>query len=204
MNSNVSDPSASDEVASDQIFSDRSNSSQDKTAAQAVSGKSSNEVMGEEVLEAAENVSGGIKNDQSQAIAELESKIAELTNDLQRTRADFENFRRQTEAQKELYGKAIEEKTIKKVLPLIDDFDRAVASQPDIMAPLAKSFAKTLNTLGIDKIDTANGAEFDPELHFATSVEGDGDKEIIAETLQSGYYYNGEVIRPAFVKVTKK
>ena len=164
------------------------------------------EKIGEEVLDVAEvatNIARG-KDNPGKRIKELEAKIEELTNDLQRTRADFENFRRQTEAQKELYGKAIEEKTVKKILPLIDDFDRAVAAHPETMAPLAKTFAKTLSTLGIDKIDTAVGANFDPELHFATSVEGDGDQEVIAETLQAGYYYQGDVIRPAFVKVTKK
>ncbi len=164
------------------------------------------EKIGEEVLDVAEvatNIARG-KDNPGKRIKELEAKIEELTNDLQRTRADFENFRRQTEAQKELYGKAVEEKTVKKILPLIDDFDRAVAAQPETMAPLAKTFAKTLNTLGIDKIDTAVGAKVDPELHFATSVEGDGDQEVIAETLQAGYYYQGDVIRPAFVKVTKK
>ena len=168
--------------------------------------KSDDEIMGEEVLDVAE-VAGNIakgKDDSTTKQKELEAKIAELTNDLQRTRADFENFRRQVEAQKEQYGKAMEEKTVKKVLPLIDDFERAVAAQPEVMAPLAKSFAKTLSSLGIDKIDTTVGADFDPELHFATSVEGDGEKETIAETLQPGYYYQGEVIRPAFVKVTKK
>lgn len=164
------------------------------------------EQIGEEVLDVAEvatNIARG-KDNPGKRVKELEAKIEELTNDLQRTRADFENFRRQTEAQKELYGKAVEEKTVKKILPLIDDFDRAVAAQPETMAPLAKTFAKTLSTLGIDKIDTAIGASFDPELHFATSVEGDGDQEVIAETLQAGYYYQGDVIRPAFVKVTKK
>ena len=168
--------------------------------------KSDDEIMGEEVLDVAE-VAGNIakgRDNSTAKLKELEAKIVELTNDLQRTRADFENFRRQAEAQKEQYGKTIEEKTVRKILPLIDDFERAVAAQPEVMAPLAKGFAKTLNTLGIDKIDTAAGAEFDPELHFATSVEGNGEKEIIAETLQTGYYYQGEVIRPAFVKVTKK
>ena len=91
------------------------------------------EKIGEEVLDVAEvatNIARG-KDNPGKRIKELEAKIEELTNDLQRTRADFENFRRQTEAQKELYGKAIEEKTVKKILPLIDDFDRAVAAQPE-------------------------------------------------------------------------
>lgn len=137
-------------------------------------------------------------------VAELTAQITELTNDLQRTRADFENYRRQSEAQKVQAAQAVEESTIKKILPIIDDFERAVSAQPTAMAPLAKSFAKTLENLGITKIDTAAGADFNPELHFATSVEGDGDKECIAETLQPGYYYQGVVLRPAFVKVVKQ
>ena len=165
------------------------------------------EAIGEEILNAAANQAkmskGGRQKDKAK-IAELEAKIAELTSDLQRTRADFENFRRQADLQREQYGKTMEEKTIKKILPIIDDFERASVSAPEAMAPLAKGFEKTMATLGLIRMDTAIGAEFDPELHFATSVEGDGDTETIAETLQPGYYYGGEVIRPALVKVNKQ
>ena len=130
-------------------------------------------------------------------------KITELTNDLQRTRADFENYRRQVEAQKEHSIEIATEQTVKKVLPLIDDFERATKAQPEVMAPLAKNYEKTLSALGLARIESKDGASFNPELHFATSVEGEGDKELIAETLQTGYYYQGNVLRPALVKVKK-
>ena len=133
---------------------------------------------------------------------ESEQKIAELTNDLQRTRADFENFRKQVEAQKASEKRMAELATVYKILPLIDDIDRAIVSYKEL-APLEKSLEKTLKELGLARISSEKDVEFNPDLHEAVMVEGDGEKEVIAETLRSGYYYNGEVLRPAMVKVRK-
>ena len=133
-----------------------------------------------------------------------DAKIAELTNDLQRTRADFENFRRQSDLQKEHYGTVVKMTTVKKILPLLDDIDRAAQSQPEAMEPLMKNFEKTLKELGLAKIQSNIGDPFNPDLHDAVMVEGDGEEEIIAETLRTGYYYDGEVLRPAMVKVSKQ
>ena len=131
-----------------------------------------------------------------------DDKIAELTNDLQRTRADFENFRKQTELQKENEKKSVKFATVMKLLPLLDDLDRALATYPDL-APLAKSLEKTLSELSLAKIDSSENTEFNPDLHEAISAEGDGERELIAETLRPGYYYEGEVLRPAMVKVKR-
>ena len=129
-------------------------------------------------------------------------KIAELTNDLQRTRADFENFRKQVEVQKENERKATKLATVYKLLPLLDDIDRAVASYNELK-PLEKTLEKTLKELGISKIDSAAGVDFNPDLHNAVMVEGEGEKEVIAETLRPGYYYGTEVLREAMVKVKR-
>lgn len=134
---------------------------------------------------------------------ESDAKIAELTNDLQRTRADFENYRRQTELQREQYGEVIKQSTITKILPLLDDIDRAIKAQPEAMGPLVKNFEKTLKNLSLEKIEPAAGEEFNPDLHNAVMVEGDGDEETIAEVLQPGYYYEGHIVRTAMVKVSK-
>ena len=132
-----------------------------------------------------------------------EAKIAELINDLQRTRADFENFRKQIELQKENEKSATRLATVYKFLPLLDDIDRAIAAYPEL-APLQKSLAKTLADLKLEKLNSTPGAEFNPDLHNAVLVEdGDGEQEIIAETLQNGYLYEGKVLRPAMVKVKK-
>ena len=131
-----------------------------------------------------------------------DDKIAELTNDLQRTRADFENFRKQVEAQKENAKKTTQLATVYKILPLLDDLDRAISSYEEL-SPLSKSLEKTLNELKLIKIVSDEGVEFNPDLHDAVMVEGEGEKEIIAETLRPGYYYENEVLRPAMVKVRK-
>lgn len=133
---------------------------------------------------------------------EVEKQVNELTNDLQRTRADFENFRKQVEVQKENAKKMAQLATVYKILPLLDDLDRAIISYKELM-PLAKSLEKTLKELKLVKIASGEGTEFNPDLHDAVMVEGDGEKEVIAETLRPGYYYESEVLRPAMVKVRK-
>lgn len=133
-----------------------------------------------------------------------ENKVTELTNDLQRTRADFENYRKQVEVQKNQAMSVAKYATVLKFLPLLDDIDRAIIAYPEQLSPLAKSFEKTLNSLGLAKIDSNPGTEFNPDYHEAVSVEDEGgDIEVIAETLRSGYLYDGEVVRPAMVKVQR-
>lgn len=127
---------------------------------------------------------------------------AELLNDLQRTRADFENYRKQVESQKSLAMSAAKYSTVEKFLPLVDDFERALSAYPEQLAPLRKNLDKTLSTLGLARIDSNPGTEFNPDLHEAVSVENDeGDVEVVAETLRPGYTYDGSVIRAAMVKV---
>ena len=131
-----------------------------------------------------------------------DEKIVELTNDLQRTRADFENFRKQVEVQKENERKTTRLATVYKMLPLLDDLDRAIGAYAELK-PLEKSLSKTLGELKLAKIASGQGVEFNPDLHDAVMVEGEGEKEVIAETLRPGYYYESEVLRPAMVKVKK-
>lgn len=132
-----------------------------------------------------------------------DEKIIELVNDLQRTRADFENYRKQVEAQRENAKKTAQLATVYKILPLLDDIDRAVGTYAELK-PLEKSLDKTLKELGLTKIKSDTGTEFNPDVHDAVMVEGDGEKETIAETLRPGYYYEGAVLRPAMVRVLKK
>ena len=141
-----------------------------------------------------------VKNEKNSA--EFEAKITELTNDLQRTRADFENFRKQVEVQKENERKTTRLATVYKMLPLLDDLDRAIGAYVELKKK-EKSLSKTLGELKLAKIASGQGVEFNPDLHDAVMVEGEGEKEVIAETLRPGYYYEGEVLRPAMVKVKK-
>ena len=150
-----------------------------------------------------EEIKDSKKNEQTpdNPSANLEKTINDLTTDLQRTRADFENYRKQMDAQKMQAIEFAKQDTVKKFLPLLDDLDRAINATPEL-SPLAKNLEKTLGELGLSKINSEVGADFNPDLHDAVMMEeSDGTKEVVAETLRAGYTYAGVVIRPAMVKV---
>jgi len=131
-----------------------------------------------------------------------DAKITELTNDLQRTRADFENFRKQVDLQKEQAKQLATHATVIKLLPLLDDMTLAIKAHPELQ-PLQKTLDKTLSELELQPIDTAPGTDFNPDLHEAIAMEeGEGDREVISETLRPGYLYQGQPLRAAMVKVT--
>ncbi len=135
-------------------------------------------------------------------LAVAATKIVELTNDLQRTRADFENFRKQVDLQKSQAMNVAKNATVMKFLPLIDDISRAIGAYPEQLQPLEKSFHKTLESLGLQIINSVPGTEFNPDFHDAVSIDDDeGNVEIITETLRPGYIYDGAVIRAAMVRV---
>lgn len=142
---------------------------------------------------------------ESVEIVKLTKEKEDLLNDLQRTRADFENFRKQVDLQKEQAKKLATDATVMKLLPLIDDMSRAISSNPEALSPVAKTLEKTMSELNLQKIETTENTEFNPDLHDAISMDEstEGEKEVIAEELRPGYLYNGEVIRPAMVKVKR-
>ena len=149
--------------------------------------------------------SGAEKAELTEKVKVLEAKNAEMLTDLQRTRADFENYRKQMDAQKAQTADYARFETVRKILPLVDDFDRAVKAYPEQLGAVAKNFEKILGELKLERIEAAAGTEFNPEIHNAVMMEeGEGSSEVVAECLQTGYKYEGAVIRPAMVKVTTK
>jgi len=145
---------------------------------------------------------------------EKDIKIAELTADLQRVRADFENYHRRVDEEKTVARKHGEETMVAKLLPVIDDIERAVEHLPAELADhawargvanLTKNLDKTLASIGVTRIMAAPGSDFNPNQHHAVQFdETTGEREVIAEELQPGYLLNGEVLRPAMVRVTRK
>lgn len=146
---------------------------------------------------------------------ELEQRVAELTQDLQRTRADFENYRKRMESEKTAAREAGQANAILKLLPVIDNIERAVTYMPDDLkehkwaqgiAGLIKNLEKALETLNLKRINASKGTEFNPDLHEAIQFDEDatGEKEVIAEELQAGYTFGGRPIRHAMVKVTRE
>lgn len=148
------------------------------------------------------------------ALKELRQKLDETLADLQRTRADFENYRKRVEQEKEQATVAAKARTVLQLLPVIDNIDRALSHLPkhlkddtwaQSVANLSKHLEKSLDKLQLTRIDAKPGAEFNPNLHEAIQMEdGKGDKEVVAEELQSGYRLGNRVIRHSMVKVTRK
>lgn len=146
---------------------------------------------------------------------ELEQQVGELTADLQRTRADFENYRKRVELEKTAARDAGQMSAILKLLPVIDTIERAITHQPAELADnkwvqgvagLVKQLEKSLESLNLKRIDAAPGTPFNPELHEAIQFdeEAEGEQEVIAEELQAGYTLNGQPVRHAMVKVTRQ
>lgn len=150
-----------------------------------------------------------VKNDD-----ELQQQIAELTQDLQRTRADFENYRKRVEQEKTAARESGQMSAILKLLPVIDNIERAVGHLPEDLqdnkwaqgiAGLVKNLEKSLEGLNLKRIEAAKGTEFNPEIHEAIQFdeEATGEREVIDEELQPGYLLNGRPVRHAMVKVTR-
>lgn len=146
---------------------------------------------------------------------ELNQKIGELTADLQRTRADFENYRKRTEIERSMASEFGQSSAILKLLPVIDNIERAIAYTPEELkdntwvqsvASLTKGLEKSLESLNLKRIDAKPGVAFNPDLHEAIQFNENavGEHEIIAEEMQAGYTLNGRPIRHAMVKVTRQ
>lgn len=153
-------------------------------------------------------------NNNSKSVNKDQEVILELTGDLQRMRADFENYRKNSEIDKQRYGKVVKNDTLIKVIPIVDDIERATAHLPEDLVDndwakgvvaLREKLIKDLHELGVDKVDTEPGTVFDPVYHEATAMDDEGgDTEVVGEELRSGWIVDGEVIRPAMVRVVKK
>jgi molecular chaperone GrpE len=147
-------------------------------------------------------------------LEDLQQHVGELTLDLKRTRADFENYRKRTETEKDMSREAGRRSAVLKLLPVVDNIERAINHVPEDLrgnkwvegiASLTKNLDKSLENLGVKRIEAAPGTHFNPDLHEAILMEdGDGDLEVIAEELQAGYTLDNVVVRHSLVKVTKK
>ena len=137
-------------------------------------------------------------------------QLADMTEALQRERADAVNLRRRHETDMANVKTHVKSGVVLELLPVIDNFERSLKHVPDDLKDndyvkgvqkIIKQFEKTLTDIGVERIKTI-GEPFDPKYHEAVAMEdGDGDKEIVSEELQSGYHIGGDVIRHAMVRV---
>lgn len=139
-----------------------------------------------------------------------DEQIEDLTNALKRERADAENLRRRHQEELTSLRQRIRSDVVSDLLPVVDNFERSLKHVPEDLADndyikgvqgVVKQFEKTISDIGVERIKTV-GEPFDPELHEAVSMEeGEGDKEIVSDELQSGYKIGDTVIRHAMVRV---
>ena len=151
-------------------------------------------------------------DDQADTAAKIEQLTAELkekTDKVLRLQADFENFRRRTTKEKEELNAVVTQGILKDMLPLLDNFERAMATETQDIEAFQKGvemiftqFQEVLKKNGLELIETA-GKKFDPNFHQAVMrVQNDElEDDDIAMELQKGYQVKGRVIRPSMVQV---
>lgn len=143
-------------------------------------------------------------------LKDAESKLAESVEGWQRSQADFQNYRKRVERDSEMNYASMKSDIVKKMLPVLDDLERALQNRPADDAwgsgveLIARKLQNILDVEGVKRIEAA-GAEFDPRFHEAISHEHNEDFESghVIEVVQNGYMLGERVIRPALVRVAQ-
>lgn len=157
-----------------------------------------------------------VKDEEIQEINEvtqLQQQLDEETNRHLRLRADYENFKRRTQLDREAADKYKAQNLLTNLLPVLDNFERAMQNAPanEDSQSLQKGLDMVYKTLveatekeGLQVI-VAEGVAFDPTVHQAVMTETDESREsgIILQELQKGYRYKDRVLRPSMVKVNE-
>lgn len=149
---------------------------------------------------------------ESEVVQELRSQLDEQQQRLLRLQADYDNFRRRTRQEKEEFAKYASSEIVEKLLPVLDNFDRALTvgqTGNDYEAlfkgvdMIYRQLKQVLEQEGLSEMNAA-GQPFNPEYHNAVMKVEDEEHEegIVLEELQKGYMFKDKVLRPAMVKVS--
>ena len=154
-----------------------------------------------------------VETEISDAIAELQQEKSELQNRNLRLQAEFDNFRKRTEREKMEFAEYAGEQTVRALVPVLDDFDRALkAASADVPEEFLRGieliynrFLETLKKQGLEPMET-EGAQFDPHQHQAIQrLETDEHEDgTVVQEFQRGYNFRGKLLRPAMVQVAVK
>lgn len=147
----------------------------------------------------------------AQELAEKERMVEEYKNYALRMQADFENYKKRVQNEKEEMQRRIKGDLLLQILPIIDDFERALSTEEknekfaEGVKMIFCQLQMVLESFGLTKMETLN-ADFNPEYHEAVMTIEDENlpKNTVVEELRSGYLLNGKVLRPAMVKVVKE
>lgn len=151
------------------------------------------------------------KDKKNEEIEKLKQEIAEEKNKRMRMQAEMMNIKKRSDDTLAAYMKYANEDILKGLLPIIDNFERALSMETEENKEFLKGFAmiytNILNILEaneVKEIGSLNEA-FDPSVHQAVLTEKNDDVEsgIVIEVLQKGYKYKDKVLRPAMVKVSE-
>ena len=133
-------------------------------------------------------------------VAALVAQSDEYKDLAQRVQADFDNFRRRSQAQAQADAERATGRLAEALLPVLDAAEAAYLRHPDEVGPLLNQMLTELKKHGLEAVDL-EGQPFDPEVAEAVAHEpGDGGDPVVAEVLRSGYLWKGRVLRAAMVK----
>ena len=169
----------------------------------------------EQTAEEEKEEGGRLKNfkKKDKKLEALENQKKELEDKVMRQMAEFENYRKRTEKEKATMFEMGAKSVIEKMLPVVDNFERGLASVPEEnqtdpiyegMNLIYKQLMGELDKLGVKPIE-ALGQEFNPDLHNAVmQVESEEFEEgVVAQELQKGYMYRDSVVRHSMVAVAQ-
>ncbi len=149
------------------------------------------------------------KEELKQKLEEKEKKIRDLTDTLQKLQAEFENYRKRTQKENLEFKKYALEEFIKKILPIIDNFELALENKRNKeefvkgIELIYSELYSVLEDVGLKKIDALN-QKFDPHVHEALLAEkSNKEPNTIIEELQKGYKIHDKILRHSKVKVSK-
>ncbi len=168
----------------------------------------------EEHMEELEEESEETTCDCAEELEQLEREKAQLGQQLLRLKADFDNYRRRTQTQMEEVTKNANEHLLKDLLPVLDNFERALATEHadqehdgffQGMEMVYQGLMAALAQHGLERI-AAKGEPFNPDLHEAVAMEAsEGDDGLfVLEEIQTGYLFNEKVLRYTKVLVGPK
>ena len=157
----------------------------------------------EEILEEAESEEVVEENGTDEEISSVPlDQYEKIKDDYLRLAADFDNFKKRSEKERENITKASVSYFINGLMPLLDNFEIATSQEetPKEVETLNSLLEIVLSDMRIEQIGN-DGEDFDPSIHEAVEHSGEGDKQVVDTVIRKGYKFQDSLIRPAMVKV---
>ena len=206
----VTEETAEETVAEEQESAEGSKEedTEQESGTEEAENKSENKEKSEAPKKEKKGLFGKVKDNEKE---KLKEQVSELNDKLLRQMAEFENFRKRSEKEKDSMYENGARSVIEKLLPVVDNFERGMGTLTDEdketafakgMEMIYKQLMEELDKMDVKPIDAA-GKEFDPNLHNAVMHVDDESlgENVVVEELQKGYTYRGTVVRHSMVKV---